>query len=320
MDSCNSRQCEENAASRATLTRRAFIGAAASLTLARRGFADQVLVAGGKPDSRIAGVQIGAITYSYRSMADQSAEALLQYIVQSGISTIELMGEPAERYAGIPTGADATRAIIAAWRAAVPMNRFEQLGKIYRDAGVSIYAFKPNSFQADNSEAEWDYGMRAARRLGASHVTMELPTDIAHARRLGELASQHGIHIGYHAHLQATPTLWDAVLATSPGNGINLDLGHFVAAGDFDGLEFLRQRHTRITSVHLKDRQTKAHGQANLPWGEGDTPIGAALRLMRDERYMFPASIELEYEIPTGSDAVREVRRCLDYCRQALRT
>jgi sugar phosphate isomerase/epimerase len=302
------------------LTRRAFIGAAAGMTLASYAFADPIPVAAGKPDSRIAGVQIGVITYSFRSLADQSAEALLQDVLQSGISDIELMGDPAERYAGIPTGPKATRAAIAAWRAGAPMDRFEQLGKMYRDAGVTIYAFKPNTFGTDNTDAEMDYGMRAAKLLGASHVTVELPTDVGLARRLGDLAGQHGIRVGYHEHLQATPMLWDAALAASPANGINLDLGHFIAAGDYDGLEFLRQHHARITSMHLKDRKSRAHGQANLPWGKGDTPIGAALRLMRDQHYAFPASIELEYDIPAGSDAVREVRRCLDYCREALRT
>ena len=48
-----------------------------------------------KPNSLINGVQIGTITYSYRSMPDQTAEAILKYTVDSGISAIELMGGPA---------------------------------------------------------------------------------------------------------------------------------------------------------------------------------------------------------------------------------
>src|SRR3954447_25527726 len=58
-----------------------------------------------KPNSRINGVQIGAITYSYRSMPDQSAEATLKYIVDSGINAVELMGGPAESFAGAPSAA-----------------------------------------------------------------------------------------------------------------------------------------------------------------------------------------------------------------------
>ncbi len=53
-----------------------------------------------KPNSLINGVQIGTITYSYRSMPDQTAEATLKYIVDSGISAIELMGGPVGELCG----------------------------------------------------------------------------------------------------------------------------------------------------------------------------------------------------------------------------
>ena len=58
-----------------------------------------------KPNSLINGVQIGVITYSFRSMPDQSAEATLKYILDSGISAIELMGGPVESFAGAPSAA-----------------------------------------------------------------------------------------------------------------------------------------------------------------------------------------------------------------------
>jgi len=58
-----------------------------------------------KPNSLIDGVQIGTITYSFRSMPDQSAEATLKYIVESGISAVELMGGPIESFGGAPTAA-----------------------------------------------------------------------------------------------------------------------------------------------------------------------------------------------------------------------
>ena len=70
-----------------------------------------------KPNSLIDGVQIGTITYSYRSMPDQSAEATLKYIVDSGISGIELMGGPVESFAGAPTaGGPRRRWSRARWR------------------------------------------------------------------------------------------------------------------------------------------------------------------------------------------------------------
>src|SRR5262245_52040138 len=55
-----------------------------------------------KPNSVINGVNIGTITYSYRSMPDQSAEAMLRYVVDSGISQIEFMGAAVEAFAGAP--------------------------------------------------------------------------------------------------------------------------------------------------------------------------------------------------------------------------
>ena len=71
-------------------------------------------------------------------------------------------------------------------------------------------------------------------------------------------------------------------------------------------------------SMHLKDRQIPANGKGNLLWGQGDTPIVEVLQLMKKEGYGFPATIELEYDIPEGSDAVNEVKRCVAYCKDAL--
>jgi sugar phosphate isomerase/epimerase len=93
---------------------------------------------------------------------------------------------------------------------------------------------------------------------------------------------------------------------------INLDIGHFTAA-NHDAVAFLRAHHARILSLHLKDRR-RNQGE-NMPFGQGDSPIGAVLRLLRDERWNIPAHIEYEYE---GKDTIDEVTRCLEYCRRQL--
>jgi sugar phosphate isomerase/epimerase len=104
------------------------------------------------------------------------------------------------------------------------------------------------------------------------------------------------------------------------GNKSNVDLGHFVAGGDKGGtpLDFLNKFHARIASFHLKDRTLPAHCSLNLPWGEGETPIKEILQLVKKNQWPLPASIEQEYAIPPGSDAVKEVAKCLAYCRQCL--
>jgi sugar phosphate isomerase/epimerase len=68
--------------------------------------------------------------------------------------------------------------------------------------------------------------------------------------------------------------------------------------------------------MHLKDR--KFNNGPNMPWGQGDTPIKQVLALMKSEGYRFPATIEQEYKIPDGSDAVKEVIKCREYAVAAL--
>lgn len=46
--------------------------------------------------------------------------------------------------------------------------------------------------------------------------------------------------------------------------------------------------------------------------------LSEVLQLMSEQKYKFPGTIELEYEIPEGSDAVKEVQKCVEYCRKAL--
>jgi sugar phosphate isomerase/epimerase len=341
-----------------TISRRHFLGAATTLVAGSALGIPQLLRGPAiihnllKPNSLIRGVQIGLITYSFRDMPDQSAEATLQYVLDSGVSAIELMGGPAEMYAGAPKNPvdfqkvfplmrkryekqtltpdeqkklaefDAqTKAYnheLAQWRLTASMKPFRKLGKMYKKAGVQIYAFKPSAFGPDNSDDEIMYGMRAAKALGANHITLEHPDKDAQTLKLGQMAEKHGLRVGYHGHEQQTPTLWDTALSQSPANALNIDFGHFVAAGNKNPLDFIRLKHDRIASMHIKDRQTPEHGKGNLAWGSGDTPIGDVLKLMRDQKYTFPATIEFEYTAPAGSNAVKEVQKCLEFCRKAL--
>jgi sugar phosphate isomerase/epimerase len=289
-----------------------------------------------KPNSVIGGVTLGTITYSYRSMPDQSAEATLRYVVESGISQIELMNGPAESFAGAPQGArgggggrrgqpptpeqqDAQRESadrLKRWRTSVSMDRFKQLRTMYNDAGVKIYAWK--ALNPNMSDEEFEYVFNVAEALGCTHTTLELPTDVAQLKRIGAFAEKRKIYAAYHSHVQGSMTAFDQAFAASKANMSNVDLGHYVAGTGESPIPFLRKFHDRIASVHLKDRQTPAHGAGNLPWGTGDTPLKEILQLMKQRKYAFPASIELEYDVPAGSNAVREVAKCLDYCKAAL--
>jgi len=100
----------------------------------------------------------------------------------------------------------------------------------------------------------------------------------------------------------------------------NVDFGHWVAAGNVGGtpMQFLQKFHDRISSFHLKDRTTPEHCSLNLAWGTGETPIKDILQMVSKNKWKIPASVELEYQIPEGSDDVKETKKCVDYCRAAL--
>jgi sugar phosphate isomerase/epimerase len=296
-----------------------------------------------KPNSKFFGVQIGVITYSFRSMPG-TIEQILQYCVDSNINAIELIGDAAEDFAGKPqnpvkmparipgqplqltdeqkTQLAAYQKQVADWRSTVSMDKFKEIRKMYDKAGVSIYAFKPNALGPKNTDAEIEYALNAAQNLGAHCVTVELPTDPAQSKRLGDFGSKHNVYIGYHAHLQATDTAWDTALSQSAFNTMNLDCGHYIAASENNTKETLlaliQAKHDRITSLHLKDRKSKKNGGENVLWGQGDTPIREILSLLKEKKFGFPATIELEYDIPAGSDAVKETRICLEYAKKAL--
>jgi len=294
----------------------------------------QAACAATRPNSVINGVHIGTITYSYRSMPNQTAEAILQYVLDSGIDAIEFMGGPVEAFAGAPQFprpafgrgvASLTPAQQAAlregeqklraWRTSVSMDRFKALRKMFNDAGVTIYAWK--QLAPDMSDAEMEYVFNVAEALGCTHTTLELVDDEAQLKRIGGFAEKHKVYAAYHTHLQGSMTAFDRAFAVSKGNMANVDLGHYVAAGG-DPVQFLGKFHDRVASFHLKDRQTPAHGAGNLPWGTGDTPIAQLLQLVKKNSWTMPATIELEYDVPAGSDAVKEVTKCLRYCREAL--
>jgi sugar phosphate isomerase/epimerase len=291
-----------------------------------------------KPNSFINGVQIGTITYSYRSMPDQSAQALLGYVVTNGINAIELMGQPAEQFAGAPStgrgrgpgrGQQPTPEQVAAqrearedlrkWRTSVSMDKYKDLRKLYNDAGVKIYALKISP-APDMTDDEMDYVFTAGSTVGATHVTLEVTDDVPFLKRVGSFAEKHKVYAAYHSHTQGGMNAFDAAFAASKANMANVDFGHYVAGGNTGGttLQFLEKFHDRIASFHMKDRTTPEHGEKNLPWGTGETPLIEIMKTVQKNKWTMPATIELEYEVPKDSDAVKEVAKCLDYCRKAL--
>ena len=339
-------------------------------------------------NSKFDGVQIGAITYSFRSIPD--AETIIKDMAEVGLGEAELMSNHCESLAGMPAmpsfgrggggggrgrgagfaaaapgapaaapgaptaagaqtpppqaaGADAgagrrgggggrapltpeqqaqmdqAQAAVAKWRAATTADTWKAVRKKFNSAGIEVALLCYNMNDRMKDE-DIEYGFQMAKGLGVK--AMSTSTTLTMAKRIAPIADTHKLMVGYHGHdatndpnQTATLDSYATLMAYGKYNGVNLDIGHFTTA-NYDAVAFIKEHHDKITNLHLKDRK-KGHGD-NLPWGQGETPIKEVLQLLKKEKYGFPANIELEYQIPEGSTVVAEMKKCLQYCKDAL--
>jgi sugar phosphate isomerase/epimerase len=257
---------------------------------------------------------------------------------QLGLNAVELRSQPVEGFLKAPVvppaagrgrppltaEQEAARAAAAEelrkWRLALSVDQIRTFKKKYDDAGVLIEIVKFDGIDAMPDDVV-DYCFVMAKTLGAKALSCEIP--LSRTKRLGEFATKHKLMVGYHGHANVTspeafgrPESWETAMTYSKYNGINLDIGHFIAGNNVSPIEFMKKHHDRITHVHVKDR--KMQNGPNVPFGQGETPIKEVLQLMKKEKYPFEATLEFEYPVPAGSDVLTEIGKCVEYCRNAL--
>jgi sugar phosphate isomerase/epimerase len=289
----------------------------------------------GAIDSKFNGVQIGAITYSFRGMNDP--DEIIRAMADIGLGEAELMSNHAEAAAGAPAqnpgggrgrgrgqmtpeqqaAMRAHQEELKKWRASTSPGTFQSVRKKFNTAGIDV-ALLCYNMQDSMTGDDIEYGFQMAKALGVKGITTS--TTVSMSKRIAPLADKHRLMVGYHGHDQTSDpnqfaTLESYATAFSYGkyNGVNLDIGHFTAS-NYDAIAFIKHHHARITNLHLKDRK-KDHGP-NTPWGQGDTPIKEVLRLLKQEKYPFPGNIEYEYQ--GESDVITEMKKCLAFCKEAL--
>jgi sugar phosphate isomerase/epimerase len=208
------------------------------------------------------------------------------------------------------------------WRMSVPLTHFKDVRQKFDNAGIELWGYSLN--MRDNwSDAELDRAFQMTKALGTDIITTS--TTLTCAKRLGGLAEKYRVKVALHGHDEtsranefSSPDTFARGLSLSPQFYINLDIGHFAAAG-FDPVPYIEQHHARILNLHIKDRK-RDHGPGT-PFGKGDTPIRQVLDLLKQSHYPMVANIEYEYndDIP-GLETVTEVRKCFDYCKNVLQT
>lgn len=258
-------------------------------------------------DSRVHGVQLGVQSYSFR---DRSLDDAIKAMVEIGLGECELFDGHVEPQ-------NLSREDLRKWRTTVSMDQFHAIRKKFDDAGVLLYAYN-YSFRDDYNDEEIARGFEMAKALGVGIITASSTLSVVD--RVDREAQKAKIKVGFHGHDDTrdpnefcTPESFAKAMAgRSKYINVNLDIGHFFAAG-FDPVDFINKHHDRIVTLHIKDRK-RNHGD-NMPFGQGETPIKPVLQLLEKKKYPIPANIEYEYE---GSDTVAEVRKCLEYCKAAL--
>jgi len=322
-----------------SISRREFLGTAAAATLLTTvpfNISYAASPKGKKPNSKVGGVQLGVTTYSYGSMPHK-VDDVIEYLLYAGVNSIELRNV-AEEDLGIPSvqrprsmgqmteeqraemkkAMEAIREEQKKWRLSLPMERYVDMRKKFNKAGIEVYIakFAPSVW----SDEEIDYAYRAAKALGSIGITDELTE--ANCQRLGKFAEKHKSLAMFHTHGQvADPGFsFDKYLGYSPANMLNLDAGHYYGATGLHPNDVIIKYHDRMRSIHIKDKTGPKHAtpNTNKEFGQGETPIADVLLLLKKEKWPIRVDVELEYRIPEGSDAAKEVKKCIDYMRNIL--
>jgi len=321
------------------LSRRAWLraaGGAAALGAIPFTISKASAQSGRKPNSKVAGVQLGVTTYSYGSMPHK-VDDVVQYLLYAGVNSIELRNV-AEEDLGIPEvprrprggaplteqekaelakAAESVRAAQRQWRLSLPMERYAQMRKKFNDAGIEVYIakFAPSAW----SDEEIDYAYTAAKTLGSIGITDELSEQAC--RRLGTFAEKHKSLAMFHTHGQVADAgfSFDKYLAYSPANLLNLDAA--TTTGDWPASERCDREVSRPDAQHPHQGQDGAearhaeHEQAL--WPGRDTDRGRP-PVAQEGEVADQGRRRAEYPIPEGSDAAKETKKCIDYMRNIL--
>ena len=223
----------------------ALAGLPATLAFARTGDAWQSPI-----PSRFGGVQVGVITYSFRSFSN--AEDIVKALVQIGIGEVELMSNHAESLAGAPAGGRGRggNPAMAAWRSAATAETFKAVRRKFDEAGIELRLLCYN-MNSNITDERIEYGFQMARALGVK--AMSTSTQVSVAKRVAPFADKHQLVVAYHNHSDvkdpnevATPESFEAVTSYSKYHGINLDVGHFTAA-NYDAIAYIQANTTRAS-------------------------------------------------------------------------
>lgn len=248
------------------------------------------------------GITVGVQSYTFRAF---SVDKMIDAMTAIGLSNIELWD--GHLNPGKASEAD-----------------FKAIRKKFDDAGIRVGAYCVN-FPLDSNDDYLDRGFNGALLLGTNVMTASVKKPIV--PKLDQWCQKYKIKLGLHNHwfgfkgfkgdraqeFETPDDFMNALKSSSQYLSINLDIGHFYAAG-FDPVSFIREHHNRIVSLHVKDRDKDAeHTQKRF--GQGSTPITETMKLLKKIKFKYVANIEYE---PETADPTEGTRTAFEYMKQAL--
>ncbi|HLG15406.1 MAG TPA: sugar phosphate isomerase/epimerase [Blastocatellia bacterium] len=201
---------------------------------------------------------------------------------------------------------------------------FKAVKKQFDDAGIKVSAYCVN-FPVNANDEYLDRGFNGALLLGTNVMTASVRKPII--PKLDQWCVKYKVKLGLHNHWFGykgftgdrsqefeTPDDWATALkGASQYLSINLDIGHFFAAG-FDPVGFIREHHRRIVSLHIKDRDLD-EDRTQRRFGQGKTPIVESMKLLKKIKFRYAANIEYE---PESKDPTEGTRDAFEFVKRAL--
>src|SRR5258708_12237919 len=193
-------------------------------------------------DSTVHGVQLGVQSYSFR---DRPLDDAIKAMVEVGLGECELYSGHVEP--------KMHREELRKWRTTVSMDEFHNVRKKFDDAGILLYAYN-YSFRDDYADEEIARGFDMANALGVKILTASSTLSVVD--RVDRAASKYKIRVGFHGHsdtnhpneFSSPDTFEKAIAGHSQYINVNLDIGHFFAAG-FDPIHLINTHHQCIPTL-----------------------------------------------------------------------
>lgn len=247
-------------------------------------------------------IEVGVQSYTFRRF---SLEKMIEAMQSVGLTSVEL-------WDGHLNPMKATEGDFKATR------------KKFEDAGIRVNAYCVN-FPLTATDEHLDRGYNGALLLGTNIMTASVKKAIV--PRLDQWCRKYKIKMGLHNHwfgdawfkgdktleFETPQDFTNALKGSSDYMSINLDIGHFSAAG-YDPLAFIREHHPRIVSLHIKDRD-RDETHTNRRFGEGATPILETMNLLKKIKFRYAANIEYEMDSENPTEGVRHA---VEYLKKAL--